>query len=235
LIAANPINRVDPSGLQTATTTQGTFVWNLNVRNRTTVDFNITFKQNKSVCKHNNITFIQVVLGNITGGTRNYAGLPIAPGVTSQQAYYQQFETASGARVDHQERETDPYYGAVWHYTEWIPEDKSSIGSFNSTTSAYTQDGPHVTNARSRLGPTMLAFETVAVSTDGTIFGGVMWGFVVPDYSGSEIKLMGGTVADFSETPSTDWFNAVDKWNAIAKPKLGWSTFPDTPRYYYGG
>ena len=83
-----------------------------------------------------------------------------------------------------------------------------------------------------------MRFETFAVDIDtGKVLGGVKWGYDVPDAKGSQIIPRQGQQSDFSLTPSTNWQDAVDKWNAVAKTHKGWSTFPSSsfaiPNHHY--
>lgn len=219
-VGNRPSISTDPTGFAALSkkVDEGTIEWESKVAADDKANFTITFTPDPKKCACKNITFVQVVLENTTGGVRRY---PLS------EDYYKKFETDSGARLDHLKGETDPYYGALWDEKDkkWISEPGGAPGNGPNGKAASMEDNAGTGDARSGKGVKIKRFEVMVVCIDTKkILGGVKWGFEVQDDIHSKIKLTGGGANDFSEKPSKEWQAAVDKWNQVAKTE-GWEQF----------
>lgn len=216
--AVLPADRSDSKTLS-----KGEFKWVFKAETTSRPLFEADFKPDKSKVDAKSVSFAQTVV-NQMGAKRFYPGGTTAS-PDKEKATYTPFEEATKhTRMDHMPgSENDPYYGAEWNTAtkKWDKETtpNSKVGNSSksvSSTSATMRDRPERNPvAREGLGDIVTEFETVAVVLETREpLGSLKWGVKIEDKADAPLVLTGGTKADCTDAPSTEWGAAMDQFYA---------------------
>jgi len=187
--------------------TKGRMAWNLEPSGNNSAQIQISFTPKVPV-KDKTLTFLQTVLYTKPEG-REYGlfGEELGP----------KFEAGSDKRrVDFGREEDDPFYGAAWGGTKWVPEglntEDTSAGLKNKPSSsgdatAYMFDRPSTNRGERQV------FESVPVIADtGENFGSLKWGLEYGKHGADRWKLLGAEPTDCVDAPTKDFGAAVEKF-----------------------